>query len=109
MMNTYRALSVAAKSQYGEEPVELDLSVVDEKDALDGGHLELVPRKYKVLSNNFSGGPEGGEYVGALLKENEAALIAGGHIERVDAKPVEDALPPDEPPADAPAVKKASK
>jgi hypothetical protein len=85
MTNTYRALSVAAKSEHGDAPVDLDLSVVDERDALDGGHLELVPRTYRVLTNNFSGGPEGSEYVGALQKEIEAALISGGHLERIDA------------------------
>ena len=85
MTNTYRALSVLAKSEHGDAPVDLDLSVLDERDALDGGHLELVPRKYRVLSNNFSAGPEGSEYVGALRKEIEAALISGGHLERLDA------------------------
>lgn len=83
MTNTYRAVSVAAKSEYGVDAVDLDLSVMDEKDAIDGGHLELVPRRYKVLSDNFSGGPQNGEYTGALRKETEQALIAGGHIERV--------------------------
>ena len=82
MTNTYMPLSVAAKSQYGDAVVELDLSVMDEKDALDGGHLEIAPRAYKVLSDNFSGGPQNGQYLGALRVETEAALIAGGHIER---------------------------
>lgn len=95
MTNTYRALSVLAKSQYGESPVDLDLSVMDEKDALDGNHLELVPRKYQVLSDNFSGGPQGGEYVGALRKETEAALISGGHIQRVD-EPAPETAPADD-------------
>lgn len=88
MTNTYQPLSVAAKSQYGDAVVSLDLSVMDEKDAIDGGHLELVPRAYKVLSDNFSGGPQDSEWLGALRVETEAALIAGGHILRVDDKPV---------------------
>lgn len=115
MTNTYRALSVLAKSEHGDDPVDLDLSVVDETDALDGGHLELVPRTYRVQSNNFSAGPEGSEYKATFRKEIEAALIQGGHIVRVDDKPVtqagvdKPAPPVDEPPADAPAAKKTSK
>jgi len=107
MTNTYRALSVSAKSQYGDGVVDLDLSVMDERDALDGGHLEIVPRPYKVLSDNFSGGPQNGQYEGALRKETETALIAGGHIERVDKHPPAD--PPADEPMDAPPAKKATK
>ena len=91
MTNTYRAVSEYGKATYGDDAVDLDLSVMDEKDALDGGHLEIVPRRYMVLSDNFSGGPQGGEYMGALRKENEAALIQGGHIKRADEPP---AAPP---------------
>lgn len=106
MTNTYRPISVLAKSTHGEDPVELDLSPMDEKDALDGGHLELVPRKYKVLSDNFSGGPQNGEYVGALRVETEQALIQGGHIERDD----EPASSKEAPSADdKPATKAADK
>jgi hypothetical protein len=118
MTNTYRPLSVAAKSQYGDAVVDLDLSVMDEKDAIDGGHLELVPRPYKVLSDNFSGGPQDGEYMGALRVETEAALIAGSHIQRDDAgtggsttfKDLSAAggePAPEPPPVDAPQDKKA--
>lgn len=85
MTNTYRPLSVAAKSQYGDAVVSLDLSVMDEKDAIDGNHLEIVPRAYKILSDNFSGGPQDSEWMGALRVETEAALIQGGHIQRIDA------------------------
>jgi hypothetical protein len=88
MTNTYRPLSEAAKSQYGDAVVSLDLSVMDERDAVDGGHLEIVPRPYKVLSDNFSGGPQDSEWLGALRVELEAALIQGGHIERIEAPPV---------------------
>lgn len=98
MTNRYQPVSILAKSEHGEGPVELDLSVMDERDALDGGHLELVPRTYRVLSNNFSGGPQGSEYQATFRKENEAALAQGSHIERVDA-PVEKTPPVDEPPA----------
>ena len=84
MTNTYRPLSVAAKSQYGDGVFDLDLSVMGEKDALDGGHLEIVPRKYRVLSDNYTAGKQGEVVELALLKENDAALIQGGHLERVD-------------------------
>lgn len=90
MTNTYRPVSEYGKAQWGPDVFDGDFTVTDEKDHIDGGHLEIVPRKYTVLSDNFSGGPQGGEYMGALRKEIEAALIQGGHIQRVD----------DEPPAD---------
>lgn len=84
MSNTYRALSILAKSEHGEDPVDLDLTVMEERDALEGGHLEIAPRKYRVLSDNYEAGKQGAVVDLALLKENEAALIAGGHIERVE-------------------------
>jgi hypothetical protein len=95
-MNRYRPLSEYGRAIYGDAPVDLDLSVMDEKDALDGGHLEIVPRTYKVLSDNFSGAPQGGEYMGALRKEIEDALIQGGHIKRLDEPPaaIQDEVPP---------------
>jgi hypothetical protein len=90
--------------------VDLDLSVMDEKDAIDGGHLEIVPRAYKVLSDNFSGGPQDSEWMGALRVETEAALIQGGHIQRVDAPvaPVQDAAPADLKPKEKKATEPAS-
>lgn len=84
MSNTYRALSVLAKSEHGDGVVELDLSPYDEHSELSGGHLEIVPRKYRVLSDNYTAGEQGAVVELALLKENEAALIQGGHLERVD-------------------------
>jgi len=108
MTNTYMPISVAAKSQYGDAAVSLALSVMDEKDAIDGGHLEIVPRAYRVLSDNFSGGPQDGEWMGALRVETERALIAGGQLERIEAPAtktgpvavsVQDATPAEEAPA----------
>jgi hypothetical protein len=87
MTNTYRALTAAAKAAYDDNVFERDLSATDEKDALDSGLLEVVGRKYKVLSNNYSAGEQGEEIELALLVEVEAALLAGGHLERVDPKP----------------------
>lgn len=94
MTNTYRALSKPAEAAYGTGVLELDLSVDAEKDALGSGLLELVPRTYRVLSDNYVH-PQGETFDEAFLVENEAALISGGHIERVDkpAKPAKAAKP----------------
>jgi hypothetical protein len=83
MSNTYRAVSDRAKAINGEDIFEADLSATEEADAVTGGHLEIVPRKYRVLSNNYAAGKQGATVEAALLVELEAALIAGGHIERV--------------------------
>lgn len=108
MTNTYRALSILAKSEHGEAPVELDLSVMEERDALAGGHLEIAPRQYRVLSDNYEAGKQGDVVELALAKENESALISGGHIERAE-KPTggpikggKAAAEPDEPEAFVP-------
>lgn len=83
-MNTYRAISERGKALYGEGVFDADLSAAEEKDQLDAGHLEIVPRTYRVLSNNFSAAAQGKSFTDALLVEQEAALIQGGHIERAD-------------------------
>lgn len=88
MPNTYRPLSEYGKAVWGEAVFDGDFTVAEELDHVAGGHLEIVPRKYRVLSDNFTGGPQDGEYLGALRMETEAALIQGGHLERVD-KPVD--------------------
>lgn len=90
MTNTYRALSPAAEAAYESGVFEREFSVTEEADALGSGLLELVPRKYRVLSNNYAAGEQGDEVDLALLVEHEAALVQGGHIERVnkpDSKP----------------------
>lgn len=84
MTNTYKAVSDLGVHHYGEGVVELDLSPDEEKDALTGGHLEIVPRKYRVLSDNYTAAGQGETFDGTFLVENEAALVQGGHIERVD-------------------------
>jgi hypothetical protein len=86
MANTYRPVSDRAKALHGEDAVELDLSVSDEADQLSGGHLEIIPRAYKVLTNNFSAGKQGSKVALALPVEQEAALIQGGHIQRITDK-----------------------
>ena len=84
MSNTYQAISARGKALYGEAVFEAEFTAADEADHLSSGHLELVPRTYRVLSNNYSAAPQGKTFVSALLIEHEAALIQGGHIERVD-------------------------
>lgn len=84
MPNNYRPVSDRAKAIHGVEPFEADLSAVEEADEIGAGHLEIVPRTYKVLTNNFAGGEQGETVDLALLVEEEAALIQGGHLERVD-------------------------
>lgn len=83
--NTYRAVSDRARAVHGEDPFEADLSATEERDQLSGGHLEIVPRPYRVLSNNFAAGEQDAVVDLALPAETEAALIGGGHLERVDA------------------------
>jgi hypothetical protein len=83
--NTYRAVSARGKALHGEGVFEAEFSVSDEADQLNGGHLEIVPRAYEVLSNSFAAGKQGSVIDLALLVEQEAALVQGGHIER--AKP----------------------
>lgn len=84
MSNTYKATSVVGEHHYGEGVVDLDLSPDEERDALSGSHLEIVPRRYRVLSDNYTAGEQGAVVELALLKEHESALIQGGHIQRVD-------------------------
>lgn len=84
MSNTYKALSARAKALHGDKVFEADLTASEEQDQLTAGHLEIVPRAYEVLSNNYAPGEQGSVVELALQVENEAALIQGGHIQRVD-------------------------
>lgn len=88
MTNTYRSTSEYGRAIFGEDVFDGDFTAAEEKDHLDGGHLEIVPRKYTVLSDNFSGGEKGSEYVAALPKDIETALLQGYHLQRVDDAPV---------------------
>jgi hypothetical protein len=92
-MNTYKATSPAAVAAYADGVFERDFSPAEEQDVLNSGLLELVPRKYRVLSNNYAAGKQGDTVELALLKENEAALISGGHLERYDEPVKEDKKP----------------
>lgn len=84
MANTYRAVSARALALHGEDTFEADYSAVEERDHVSGGHLEIVPRDYRVLSRNYLEGKQGEVISLALPVENEAALISGGHIERAE-------------------------
>ena len=85
-MNTYRALTPAAVAAFEDGVFDRDFTPTEERDWLDSGLLELVPRSYRVLSNNFAAGEQGSEVEAAYPVEIEQALIQGGHIERVAAK-----------------------
>lgn len=82
--NRYRALSPVGEATYGAGEVDLTLSPAEEADAIGNGHLELVPRTYRALSDNYAAAEQGDTFQAAYPVENEAALIQGGHIERVD-------------------------
>lgn len=86
MANTYRGVSEYGVAVYGEEPVELELSVVEERDLVANGHVEIVPRDYEVTSGKYEH-PAGETFSAAMLQEPEAMLIAQGHIKRVEEKP----------------------
>ena len=88
MANTYRAVSDRGVALHGSDVLDLDLSPTEEADELSAGHLEIVPRLYKVLVNNFTDNGEaveqGAEVSLALPVENETALLSGGILERVE-------------------------
>jgi hypothetical protein len=84
MSNTYRATTEAAEAAFSVGVFECDFTPAEERDRLDSGLLELVPRTYRVLSNNYAAGAQGDLVDLALLVEHESALVQGGHIERVD-------------------------
>lgn len=100
MTNKYRPVSVVGKATWGEEEFEAYLSPDEERDAISGGHLELIPRTYRVLSDNYAAGKQGDTFEAVYPVENEAVLISGGHIERVD--PQDPPTDPLDPPADPP-------
>jgi hypothetical protein len=82
--NTYKATSVLGVAHFGEPVFEAVFSPADEADWVDSGHVEIVPRKYEQLSDNFSATKQGETFDAAYRVEHEAALVSGGHIQRVD-------------------------
>jgi hypothetical protein len=93
MSNQYRALSPSAKAAYSDGVFDAEFTVEQERDVLGNGVLELVPRQYRVLVDNYRLS-SGEVFEGAYPIELEAALIDGGVIERVrrDAVPTVDEL-----------------
>ena len=93
MTNQYRATSPAAIAAYGDGVIELDLSPSDEADRVGAGVLELAPRPYRVMVDNYSvdGVPVPMDSVVelALPVEHEQALVDGGVLSRArrDAHP----------------------
>jgi hypothetical protein len=93
-MNTYKViLPLLVFDDAGGEHKQGDTfekefpSASEEDTAIDTGLLEIVPRTYKVVGTSrvFETAP-GDQFEKGLRMGQEAALIAGGHIERVDTK-----------------------
>lgn len=88
MTNHYRALTDAGKARFEDGEFDADFSVSEEQDWLNGGVLELVPRPYKVLVDNYTikgwAVPVDSTLTASFPIEIEAALLNGGVLERVD-------------------------
>jgi hypothetical protein len=82
--NTYRASTPAAAELYEDGVFEREFTAAEESDALAAG-VVIVPRRYRVLSDNFKAGPKGAEVELALRVAHEGALLVAGHLERVRA------------------------
>lgn len=89
-MNRYRVLlpllvhTEEGSYKQGEE-FEKDFSPDEEAANLHSGLLEIVPREYKVIGGSTVHDAKPGEvFTRALLIGEEAALVEGGHIERVN-------------------------
>lgn len=100
MTGQYRAVTPAGVAAYGEDVFDAEYTALEEFDLLRSGAVEIAPRPYRVLSDNYQAGAPGDVFEAAFPVEIEAALISGGHIERVrrDAQPTVD--PPVEPAAE---------
>lgn len=96
MGRRYVPLSEWARAIYGPDEFEAEFVATDERDLVLAGHIEVVPTRYVVMSDNFAAAPLDAEYEGALTMEQEAMLA--GHLKRVD----------DEAPPKKRAAKKAS-
>lgn len=83
-MNTYRALTPAAVGVFAEGVFERDFTPAEEHDWIHRGLIEIVPREYEVLTTNFAAGAQGDTVTLALLRENEQALLDGGHLARIE-------------------------
>ena len=69
------------------DTVDIDITPSEENEMVAAGRLEILPATYKVVGNQEVYGTKSGkEFEAALSAEQEAALIEGGHIKRVDEK-----------------------
>lgn len=88
-MNRYKVLlPVLIDGEYGQgDEFEKELTPEDEAANVASGLLAIVPQKYKVVGGSkvFETNP-GDVFTRALSLGEEAALVAGGHIERVAAE-----------------------
>jgi hypothetical protein len=89
--NKYRPVSARAKAINGEDDFEAEYTADEERDLLDGGHIEIVPRAYRILSDNYSAGAQDEVVELALSIDHEQMLTSGGHIERVEKAPAKKA------------------
>jgi hypothetical protein len=92
-MNRYRVLlPLRVHTEDGSytqgETFEKDFTVDDEATNLDSGLLELLPNKYRVVGGSRVYETDPGEEFDAPLRlGQEALLVAGGQIERVEPAP----------------------
>ncbi len=91
MSNIYIAKTPAAEAAFFVGEFEHEFSVTQERDLVASGLIEIVPRRYRVLTDTPVHGvtalDKDPTFEAALLIEQEAALVAGGHIERVVTPP----------------------
>lgn len=92
-MNRYRVLlPLTVHTEDGAytqgEEFEKDFTADEEEANVKSGLLEIVPRQYRVIGDSKVYGVAKGDpdptFTAGLPIGNEAQLIAGGHIERVE-------------------------
>ena len=89
-MNRYRVLlPVLINGEYTQgDEFDHEFDAADEEANLNSGLLEIVPREYRNIGGSVVHGVSPGETFTAALKVGEeSALVAGGHIERVEETP----------------------
>ncbi len=93
-MNRYKVrLPVLVNGEFGQgDEFDYEFTVDEEKANVESGLLEIVPRPYRVLVDTEVHGVRGTDedptFLAGMLIEQEAALVTGGHIERVEDSPV---------------------
>lgn len=90
MSNRYRVLLPltvhTTDASYGQhDEFEHEFTEEEETANVKSGLLAIVPQRYRVIGGSVvHDTAPGGEFEMALPMGNEALLIEGGHIERVD-------------------------